>query len=842
MAVQPQTPHKEYIANGSTTSFALEFDCENQNHLVVLVDGIEPVVGTWSLIGGAVVFGTAPISGKKITVQRNTPFRRDEDFQSHDNSFRPGPVNKGLDKVWLKLQELGVADWILSNRIDALKSYVNQQDGILQDNIDSLKNYVDDKDDELRNYLLNAIQEQGVALDQLEEYYSYLMQQLAQVAIDRGWAASFIVSADGSTQQEINDFGGAKWRNKPLGYDIGSTVKLENGDIVKNTVPNNTANPDIDMTGWVNTDQKARSAYELIFGNFHFLSKWGPLGDGVTQDRITIQAAIDQLHNIYISTGVVQSLIYSDNKTYVCHGILVREGVNHIGLGSSTTLLKTPALPGEVESSLKFRNIYTFETVSFSSAELKDRIIFDGLTFDGNYKNMNWTFNTYNQEQGASLKIFNTSIPTGKRLKIELRNMKFKNSVADGVLISHNIDVIGNNIELSECFRGGIVHTGGNTIVAIDNVRGENANIHIEIDYLGWNTKRDLHANYSNVTLDAVNKLSATWGGFYATPSEGSVIELCNFKCYSEGFYVQSGYGDSSDPSSKITGTDCVFHMGGNSSTSVVYAPSNLYFTNSEFYNVSGTPEFPTVRAFDWYWRTASITTTNRRAVFNGCKFISLAKGDTKPDVFKLDSSPDQNNCWFEFYDTSFEGFAKIFTAGNGVKFKLGDGCYLDISAIGYFCATNYFSGSSLNIEIGRIKYSSKMTKLFAIAAPSYTVNNTLKFDNTEISDLILPPSGDLGVFTKVSGVITVTSSIAPNKAAWGVTYWRVIEPILGTPFLYKNTGVSNVTTSAWRPIQWAVKSGNTAGRPTLAANDVGVNYINTETSKNEVWTGSAWI
>ena len=267
MAVSEQTPYKEYTANGSTNSFALEFDCENQDHLIVLVDDVEPVVGTWSLSDGSVVFGTAPTTGKKITIQRNTPFRRDGDFQSYDNSFRPPGVNKGFDKIWLKLQELGVADWILSNRINDLRAYVDKQDNVLQDNIDSLKNYVDDKDDELRNYLLNAIQEQGVALDQLEEYYSYLMQQLTQVAIDRGWAASFIVSADGSTQQEINDFGGAKWRNKPLGYDIGSTVKLASGDIVKSTVANNIINPNVDMTGWVDNKQPKNSL--LSYGFSH---------------------------------------------------------------------------------------------------------------------------------------------------------------------------------------------------------------------------------------------------------------------------------------------------------------------------------------------------------------------------------------------------------------------------------------------------------------------------------------------------------------------------------------------------------------------------------------------
>ena len=205
MAVQPQTPYKEYTANGSTKSFALEFDCDNQDHLIVLVDDMEPVVGTWSLSGGVVVFGTAPNSGKKITIQRNTPASRSTEYKSSDNSFRPGPINKDFDRIWLRLQELGVADWILSNRIEVLKKYTDQQDTKLQKNIDNLKTYVDDRDDELRAYLLEEIRKQGVALDQLEDYYNYLMQRLAQIAVDKGWEASFVVDASGKNQQEVND-------------------------------------------------------------------------------------------------------------------------------------------------------------------------------------------------------------------------------------------------------------------------------------------------------------------------------------------------------------------------------------------------------------------------------------------------------------------------------------------------------------------------------------------------------------------------------------------------------------------------------------------------------------
>ena len=125
MAVSEQTPYIEYTANGITTSFALEFDCDNQDHLIVLIDDVEPVIGSWSLIGGAVVFNNAPGNGKKITIQRNTPFSRNTDYQSYNNSFRPHSVNGDFDRVWWKIQELGVRDWLLDLKIQKFRDDVN---------------------------------------------------------------------------------------------------------------------------------------------------------------------------------------------------------------------------------------------------------------------------------------------------------------------------------------------------------------------------------------------------------------------------------------------------------------------------------------------------------------------------------------------------------------------------------------------------------------------------------------------------------------------------------------------------------------------------------------------
>ncbi|MFX6505030.1 phage tail fiber protein [Acinetobacter baumannii] len=205
MSVPEQTPFIEYTANGTTTVFPVPFQCDKAEYLIVNLDGNEAPVGSWSFVNGSVTFNTAPANGVVVNIERNTPFQRTTDYQSYNNSFRPAPVNKDFDLIWWKLQELGVADWILHNRIDALKAYVDRQDSELQQNIDNLKIYVDDKDDELRAYLLEEIRKQGVALDQLDEYYNYLMRRLAQIAIDKGWEASFVVDASGKTQQEIND-------------------------------------------------------------------------------------------------------------------------------------------------------------------------------------------------------------------------------------------------------------------------------------------------------------------------------------------------------------------------------------------------------------------------------------------------------------------------------------------------------------------------------------------------------------------------------------------------------------------------------------------------------------
>lgn len=162
-----------------------------------------------------------------IEVTRDTTAERSTNYATYNNSFRPEVLNKDIDRIWLKIQELGVADVLIKiytdklhleqkNYIDSkdqvihqiitdLKTYVNQQDSSLSSSINNLRNYVDTQDSNQNNYFTDQIQKQGVSLQQLNDYYNHLIQRIAAIAIQKGWEASFVADKSGRTQQQIND-------------------------------------------------------------------------------------------------------------------------------------------------------------------------------------------------------------------------------------------------------------------------------------------------------------------------------------------------------------------------------------------------------------------------------------------------------------------------------------------------------------------------------------------------------------------------------------------------------------------------------------------------------------
>lgn len=260
MAVANQTPYKEYIGNGTTKIFPLEFDCDDADHLIVKVNDIEvPALNNWSLNTntGSVVFAIAPISQSKIILQRDTPLLRSTDYQTYNNSLRPQPVNNDFDKIWLKLQELGVTNWLTDTDIKNLSAYVNS---LNEETRDDFFNKLGNLEQNTNAMLQEAIKNGAVSALAITTVST--VDELEALSVWDGRTVyvknlgNFIYNANiwEPTNTNIN-----YWSKKSAGFLKNERVMLSDGRILKNTIDNNKNNPYQNMTGWDVIDQDIKN-------------------------------------------------------------------------------------------------------------------------------------------------------------------------------------------------------------------------------------------------------------------------------------------------------------------------------------------------------------------------------------------------------------------------------------------------------------------------------------------------------------------------------------------------------------------------------------------------------
>ena len=431
---------------------------------------------------------------------------------------------------------------------------------------------------------------------------------------------------------------------------------------------------------------------------------YGVKRDGVTEDSVEVQRAIDSASAYYMATGKPLSLHFVGGGSYVVKGVFLKPGVNLIGDGAAK-FLKLPAGTETNEAVLKWWHMFATDSTSFNTdLACAHRILIQGIVFDGNLSNMNWTNNTYNQEQAHCLLLSGAASPThlGQRAKYRVAQCKFQNSVADGVLQHRNSDVIFEDIEAENCFRGGLTLVGGNTRMVLRGYVGENARMDIEIDGTGYGGTYDTHVDIDGVVIDR-NGGGVRPGGIDLGTVSGSksILRARNVHAYTAPVNFAAG-GD-------------VFEIDNSYFTSGPQSTNNRLFygrgktrINAHFHvtntNAGETTNYMGLEVIFEFG--AQATETNRKVVFDRCTFSYDSVGLAGKSVYAIISPANVLS-----YDNSIEmvgcsvpsGFTSAvhFTQGGKLVWRGG---YNDAKTAFHLLSSDITRNFELNvsgIEVG---------------------------------------------------------------------------------------------------------------------------------------------
>ena len=190
MSVPNQIPESNYVGNGTTTTFAANFEYASDSDVFVTVNGVTPEIGQATFANGVFTFVTAPANGAAVRVYRSTPIERDTEYDNHDNVFRPRVVNIDFDRIWFVLQEYLLSLGIANARITQEIADRIQADA-------EMMNYILNEDNELKaDYILRD--------ENIKKYIDQTLGALLDLPDFQGIEAQFVKDSSGMNQQEIN--------------------------------------------------------------------------------------------------------------------------------------------------------------------------------------------------------------------------------------------------------------------------------------------------------------------------------------------------------------------------------------------------------------------------------------------------------------------------------------------------------------------------------------------------------------------------------------------------------------------------------------------------------------
>lgn len=271
--------YTEYNVNTPTSVFTIGFQYEyNVDGINVYVDDVEATAAGYTVqhdSQGTVTLTPAVPSGV-VRLARETNIDTSAHTFSAGAKFTAGNMDENFQQIRHAQQEVRDGVSKLSDDTYEIIDTLQVVGQVAQDAADAAEQAAQvanevaaQVNDKVSQVEIDYIHENGAALpykDGLtyEENAVVVKDGVLQqwkggewTPIEKPLIAENVTDGN-QTQEEINLYGGKKYDMPFGGYPVGAVVILENGEHVQSTVANNTADPNVDMAGWVNLDIKRK--------------------------------------------------------------------------------------------------------------------------------------------------------------------------------------------------------------------------------------------------------------------------------------------------------------------------------------------------------------------------------------------------------------------------------------------------------------------------------------------------------------------------------------------------------------------------------------------------------
>lgn len=648
--------------------------------------------------------------------------------------------------------------------------------------------------------------------------------------------ASAILDTSGETQQEINS--NQKGIND---YQLNLTeYSVENWALPLNIPIGDGVYRNVRELYSVGSEyQRFNSRTELESWLGFNLSTLINAIEETTIDTVIIQKAINELSQKYISSGEPSTLRFKIGGIYYVLGLNLKCGVNYIGQGA--VFKKRPALSITNEGVLKWWKIAVADPLSFNTAEkCAHRCVIDGFTFDGNMSNMNWTYNTYNQEQGSSLLLQGAGGNGGGsvdvRGKFLVRNLNFINSVSDGLHIVQNSDVIlGGGLTAKDCFRGGLVMTGGNSIVVGGGMVSNNARFDMEVDSGGYGGSFYTYRNIENYFQDIGGKSGDFGGGVDIESTSGSEVELLNFHVHSHPTNITTASTSSNKGKKlKIKSSTLTWGVGGGTLNRIMNPIGGDIFEDVK-HRLDSNGYIYVLTVYNGY-------ITSDDWAFNGGSFEYV--GEPGSIANKLIAFGSQNASSSGFLvlkdlDTTKAPTPYLVSHQTGGKTEFNN--------VKHASTTAFLTKGSNNSYPSVVKFSKLNESSSPIEFVKVLYNPGVADGVIFTSDVKMPNSlntqtnNNLGAATRSNRVVYGDNPpLNTTPSIVGDTY-ILNNKVVGKPYEWIATTTS-VANSVYRAKSWIFGSFPTAELPVLTSFDAGCQNFDSTLGKVVTWTGTAWV